>query len=559
MSMAHFYKLMLITACLAGMTAAQTPLFRWVKSGGGTNSDIGYGITVDRSGNSYAVGYFLSASIAFESDTLSNAGGHDLYLVKYDPDGNVVWAKSAGGVSDDYGISVAVDSSDNIYLTGYFLSPNIVFGADTLRNTGGASDIFLVKYDAGGNVLWAKSAGGDNSDHVESIAIDRTGNILLTGGFYSSSITFDSVTLTNLNPGSDIFIVKYDPAGNALWAKSTGGNDNDVGIGVAVDPAGNAYITGFFQSSSITFGSDVLLRTNGASMFVAKYSADGNVVWAKTAGGNSVNDAYGIAVDDSGNSFVTGFYYALSLVFGSDTLTSGGGYDIFIVKYNRNGNVVWARSYGGSAGDFGLAVAAEESGYSYVTGYFRSPTLVIGPDTLVNSGGSDLYVAKLDPAGDPQWAMSVGSGTVVEGFGIGVDGSGNSYVTGYYHAASVVFVPDTLISAGSDDMFIAKIGATRTRVESGHAQPPQDFILYQNYPNPFNPVTVISYQVASRTRVILQLFDQLGREVGTLMNTIQGPGYKTVNFDARFLPSGVYYYQLRTGKNIATKKLILLK
>jgi hypothetical protein len=283
---------------------------------------------------------FYSPSITFGSYTLTNASADtaDMFLVKYAPNGNVLWAKSAGGTGDDRGYSVATDANGNTFVCGYFQSSSITFGSYTLTNAG-YCNIFLVKYAPNGNVLWAKTAGGTGDDEGYSVATDANGNCFVTGLFDSPSITFGSYTLTNAG-NWDMFLVKYDVYGNVLWAKSAGGTGDDEGYSVATDANGNCFVTGMFYSPSITFGSYTLTNAGGniGDIFLVKYDASGNVIWAKSAGGTGDDEGYSVATDASGNCFVTGMFGSSSITFGSYTLTNAGGSDIFLAKLsNTNG------------------------------------------------------------------------------------------------------------------------------------------------------------------------------------------------------------------------------
>ncbi len=246
----------------------------WAKSAGGLGQDCALSIAVDLFQNIYITGDFGSNTMNFGSITLTNAGEDNIFTVKYDANGTVIWAKSAGGSNIDLGVSILADNSGNVYMTGLFSSTSITLGNITLTNTGGM-DVFILKYDASGNVLWAKSAGGTGDDRTQSVTLDAWGNPFLTGSFNSSKITFDTDTLTSAG-GSDIFLVKYDANGNALWAKSAGGPSDDGGFSVAVDASGNDYLTGYFDSPTITFGSDTLLNAGSENMFLVK-SGIGNV------------------------------------------------------------------------------------------------------------------------------------------------------------------------------------------------------------------------------------------------------------------------------------------
>jgi uncharacterized repeat protein (TIGR01451 family) len=373
----------------------------WAKSAGGNYSDYGMEVTVDASGNSFVTGRFSSSSITFGSITLTNsgAGTDDMFVVKYDAGGNVIWAKSAGGVASiDGGHCIAVDANGNTYFSGYFSSSSVTFGSTILTNVGGF-DMFIVKYDIGGNVIWAKSAGGSNNDYGTDIAVDVSGNSYVIGKFSSPFITFESTTLTNAGD-FDMYIVKYDSGGNMVWAKSSVGSSYDDGSGITVDAIGNTYVTGYFQSSSISFGSNTLNNnnnTNGSSdMFIVKYNPSGNVVWAKSEGGSNSEYISSIALDANGIAYVAGYFSSQYIIFGSTTLINVGTAtpDIFIVKYDEDGNVVWAKSAGGTGSDYCYGISTDAGGNVYVTGGF-SPSMSFGSTILSSIGSGDIFVAKL--------------------------------------------------------------------------------------------------------------------------------------------------------------------
>jgi len=379
---------------IAKYDAAGTVL--WAKREGGTSDDVGLSVATDASGNVYVTGYFTSSTITFGTTTLTNAGGgsNDMFIVKYDAAGNVLWAKREGGTSHEIGFSVTTDASGNVYVTGEFISATITFGTTTLTNAGGG-DIFIAKYDAAGTVLWAKRAAGTDYEFCKSVTTDASGNVYVTGEFRSPTITFGTTTLINAG-NSNIFIAKYDAAGTVLWAKGAGSNnDNDCRI-VTTDASGNVYVTGVFTSPTITFGTTTLTNAGSADMFIAKYDDAGTVLWAKRAGGADSDYGYSVATDASGNVFVTGSFLSSTITFGTTTLTNAGSDDIFIAKYDSAGTIIWAKRAGGTNDDYGISVTTDASGNVYVTGRFASPTITFGTNTLTNSGSGDIFIVKYD-------------------------------------------------------------------------------------------------------------------------------------------------------------------
>jgi len=315
--------------------------------------------------------------------------------------GDWLWAKQAGGTSEEAGYSIAVDVNGNSYVTGYF-EESATFGTTTLTSSG-EWDIFIAKLDSNGNWLWAKQAGGADWDEGFGIAVDANGNCYVTG-YFGSSATFGTITLTS-SGYSDIFISKLDSNGNWLWAKQAGGTSEDFGYSIAVDTNGNSYVTGYFEYSA-NFGTTTLTTSEYADIFVAKLGSNGNWLWAKKAGGTNYDWCNSIAVDTNGNSYVTGDFRG-SATFGTTTLTSSGDYDIFVAQLDSFGNWLWANQAGGTEGNGGNSIAVDVNGNSYVTGNF-SGSATFGNTTLTSSGNDDIFVAKLDSNGNWLWAKQAG-------------------------------------------------------------------------------------------------------------------------------------------------------
>jgi hypothetical protein len=417
-----------------------------VRRAGGNSNDEGRGIAVDSSGNAYITGYFQGAAL-FGATTLTSAGSYDTYIAKVDIWGNFLWAKSAGGSSDDVGNGIAVDSSGNAYITGRFQGTSL-FGATTLSSAGN-SDIYVAKVDSGGNFLWAKRVGGINSD----LAVDSSGNAYITGSL-SGTALFGATTLTSAG-GFDTYIAKVDSGGNFIWAKRAGGTSDDYGRGIALDSSGNAYITGSFQGTAL-YGATTLTSSGSYDTYIAKVDSVGNFLWAKSAGGSSDDVGVGIALDSSGNAYITG-YFSGTAVFGATTLTSAGDRDIYVAKLDIGGNFLWAKRAGGISWDSGNGIAVDSSGNTYITGYFNG-IAVFGATTLISAGGDDTYIAKVDIGGNFLWAKRAGGTSSDRGSDIALDSSGNAYITGWFEGTAV-FGATTLTSVWGRDVFIWKVPA----------------------------------------------------------------------------------------------------
>ncbi len=518
---------------------AQAPNWAWAKSAGGTGDDWANEMSTDASGNIVVTGGFDSPTITFGTTTLTNKGSRDIFVVKYDPSGNVLWAKSAGEAGNDWGKAISTDASGNIVVTGEFRSPTLTFGATTLTKSGGSdtSDIFVVKYDPSGNVLWAKSASGTGEDKSYAIPTDASGNIVVQGTFESPTITFGSTTLTNSGL-SDIVVVKYDPSGNVLWAKAAGGTGVDWARATSTDASGNIVVTGAFRSPTITFGTTTLTNKGGDNFFVVKYDPSGNVLWAKAGDYGVISE--GISTDAIGNIVVTGFFGSPTITFGSTTLTKSGTYgnDFFVVKYDPSGNVLWAKGGTGSRNDYGADISTDASGNIVVTGGFYSPTITFGSTTLTNKGGSDtsdIFLVKYDPIGNVLWAKSAGGTKNDLGWGISTDASDNIVLAGLFLSPTITFGTTTLTCSGGlsfGDMFVAKLTST-TGLETFS----KDAGILVS-PNPFNNSTLIQLPEAVQNAEII-VSDLLGKKVIT--RKFSGKEYL---LEKGSMSPGIYFIQI---------------
>ena len=428
---------------LSKISNAQTPKWKWAEETEGES------IAVDTSGNIYAAGFNLT---------------------KYDTTGNVIWTRLVfSGQGELSRISVTVDTSGNIYETGTFLKESISLGKIPLKNadnTGNTTDFFLAKFDENGKVNWAKRAGGTNIDGASSIAVDASGYIYVAGYFTSQKLDFGGWTTFPLNNAdntdntSDLFLAKFDAKGKAIWAKSAGGTKDDAASSIAVDASGNVYMAGSFNSKTLCFGYDTLKNIdatgNTSDFFLAKYDDSGKVLWAKSVGEMTHNaKKQSVAIDASGNAYLEGNYYSNTLYFGSDTLKNadrtGNTSDIFLAKYDAKGNVLWAKSAGGTKDDEASSIAVDASGNAYITGNYGSNTLYFGSTTLKNidttGNTSALFLTKYDNNGKVLWAKSLGGinpsphffNYNVEASSIAVDASRNVYLVGDFHYGNLIF------------------------------------------------------------------------------------------------------------------------
>jgi len=425
---------------------------------------------------------------------------------------------------------------------------------DTTLTSAGSWDIFVAKYNSNGSLLWVQQAGGTSGDIGWGTAVDGTYNSIVTGWFEGTAI-FGDTTLTSAGE-SDIFVAKCDASGNWLWAVQAGGIGEDRGWGITMDGTGKTIVTGSF-SGTATFGDTMLTSAGESDIFLAKYDSSGNLLWVQQAGGTGEDWGGGIAVDGESNSVISGFF-SDTATFGDTTLNSAGDWDISLAKYSVNGNLLWVQQAGGTSDDMGTGVVLDDDGNSIVTGYF-SDTATFGDTTLICAGIRDIFVAKCDNNGNWLWTVQAGGMGEDVGAGIVINGS-STVLTGWFEGTAI-FGDTTLTSAGWGDIFIAKLSGVVTSVEpSGQiVATPTAFVLYANYPNPFNPVTQIKYALPKDCYVKLEVYNILGQKVATLVERKQATGYRIANWDASSFSSGIYFYRLEAGDFVQTRKMVLLK
>jgi Beta-propeller repeat len=425
-----------------------TPHIAAIATAGGSGYDTGTGVAVDASGNVYVTGSYRGTA-TFGNTTSASAGSDDIFVAKYNSSGSLQWVQSAGGANGDYGRSIAVDAAGNVYVSGAY-SGTATFGSVSITSAGNI-DIFVAKYNSSGSVQWVQSAGGLSVDQGSGIAVDASGNVYVTGYFVGTA-TFGSATKTSAG-SADIFAAKYNSSGSLQWVQSAGGLSADFGNGIAVDALGNVYVTGYYAGTA-AFGSTNLVTAGGNDMFAAKYSSSGSLQWVQSAGGTGADFGNGIAVDASGNVYVTGSYWGTA-TFGITTRTSAGSDDVFVAMYNSSGSLQWVQSAGGTSGDYGNGIRVAASGHVYVSGSY-SDTATFESTSKTSAGISDIFAVKYNSSGSVQWVQSAGGLSVDYGNGIAVDASGHVYVTGNY-VGTAAFGSVSKTSAGSNDVYLVRL------------------------------------------------------------------------------------------------------
>jgi len=424
-----------------------------VDMGGSTSSDSAYPARVvsDANGNVLMAGRY-DGVVNFGGITLSSSAyTDDVFIAKYSAAGALQWAHGFGSTGSDVATGAAVDSSGNLVITGYFQG-TVDFGNGPVT-AAGSNSLFVAKYSAAGNWMWFDQVGNAFGN---AVAVDGSGNVVVTG-YYSGTVNFGGGSLSSINGGTDIFVAKYSSSGGYVWAKSYGGSSIDMAKAIAVDHSGNVVVTGYYQGTA-NFGGGSWTSAGGNDIFVAKYaSADGSPIWAKTFGSTTSDYGYGVAVDGSDNVLVAGDFTG-TVDFGGGAQTPSGGGDIFVAKYSSAGAYVWAEHFGGTSayGSHANAVSADGNGNVLLTGWINDFVDFGGGPLTAATYSYDSFVTKVGSGGGYQWAKRAGTSFTDHGNSITADGSGNVLAVGDF-ATQADFGCGALNSPGAQDGYLVKL------------------------------------------------------------------------------------------------------
>jgi len=346
----------------------------WTRQWGTTADDAGDGVAVDDLDNVYVTGY-TDGSL----DGNSNTGGSDIFLTKYDTNGNKVWTRQWGGGTDEKGHGVAVGDA-SVFVTGY------TNGSIDSYPLSGMHDMFISKFDLDGNRLWTVQRGA-------VLAYTRGYAIALSGPFvYVTGSTDGQLDGNAWSGGDDIFLIQYDNSGSWLWTKEWGTNNYEAGNGVATDGGGNPYVAGYT-------GGDLDGNTNsgGNDIFLTKHDVTGTKLWTKVWGTDGTDTGRDVVVDSGGNPYVVG-----DTDGDLDGNVNSGYYDVFVTKYDTDGFKLWTKGWGGVSNEIGMGIATDGDDNLFVTG-FTLGSLEGNP----NSGINDAFLSKLAAPAQPTGSNAV--------------------------------------------------------------------------------------------------------------------------------------------------------
>lgn len=413
--------------------------------------NVGFaGLARDTIGN-VAVASWFTGTTDLGGGPVTTAGGADAALVKYDPLGVNVWNSVIGGAKDQSPRGLAMDPSGNVILVGD-LTGSSQYGGYPL-NCAGSADAFVLKLDTAGLFKWDHVWGDASYQAARAVVADGTG--VIVAGYFHGQIAAGSTVLSSAG-ASDLFLVKMDPGGVVVWAKRFGDVLVQAGdtMFLGTDAAGNV-VWSFGMTGTVDLGGGKPLGTgSGAEVFLAKFDKDGGHLWSHAYGKSGNHTVGGLALAPNGEVLLAGSF-AGAIDFGGGALTNAGDADAFLVKFDGAGNQVWARAFGDDQVQAGYGVDLDASGHVYLTGAFAG-TADFGGGALTSAGGYDIFVAKFDSLGGHVWSRRYGDSGDQAGRSIAVLEAQDVIVAGRFDGV-IDFGGGPLAGTSENNVFLARL------------------------------------------------------------------------------------------------------
>jgi len=412
----------------------------------------GLSVAADKSGNVLLAGAF-QGSMTMGGTTLTSSGKEDGFFAKLSSAGDVLWAKRFGDGQNQSATGIGADANGNVYVTGIFIGTVNFGGGNLTSDTNFFQDVFLAKFAPDGTHIWSKKFGDSNIQYARALAVDASGNVIITG-YFQQNVDFGGGVLTASGQSFDAFVAKFDTAGQHLWSRRYGDATDQSANAVTVDASGNVLVAGH-AAGSIDFGAGAVTASGTPSAFVAKLDPQGAPIWTKVSGGVGKAAANGVAVSATGSVAVVGSFTG-GFDFGAGVLQNPDVDDAYVTVFGPSGAHVLTRKYGDATFQRADGVAFTPNGDVLLTGAFTG-TIDFGTGPVTSVDGFDMFLTRLDLSDAcPTWLRIFSGAAAQSPQQLRFDGAmGNVLVTGSF-GGSVDFGGGPITAAG-DDAFLLSV------------------------------------------------------------------------------------------------------
>ncbi len=534
--MKHYAVLTIFIVLWLLPTAAFLQNWTQVQPFGGNGTETCGGLTVGKDGSVFFGGTFQN-QLLIGSQTLTARGEADIFLSKFNTNGEITWAKRAGSNLEDEVTNLTSDAAGNLIVIGTFWQQSD-FDTIQLKAKQNPKAIFLVKYNADGKAIWGKSLSGGALKNATDVVCDAAGNIFLTG-FFSDSLQIED-TILIAKGTTDFFTAKFNSVGQLQWVLRQGQTGDTRATAMSITRAGDLIVAGFFNDTTNIADTTLIANTADQDLFITKISKNGNPIWAKKAGGVFDSDVTSIVIDEFDNIYLTGYFVGtLRLNQQLAIQSSTGQSDFFLLKYNSDGTPLQARALGGPLLQQATDMIIRDN-LLIMSGFYQGNMTFDGFSFSTNANTVSGFVAAFNPNFICQWAKNIQSDKAIFANRIAASSNGAVFTGGSF-TGKATFDTKTLNISTSYDVFLSKIEFNITNV----IQIPKKAVLFQVFPNPTNGQVFIKTDIE---KFAIRVTNSSGKQI------FSGENRNTLDFSN--LPKGAYFITFQTDFTQQTQQFI---
>lgn len=545
-----FFLLFVANLLTPNSLMAQPMQTSWISTIGGNQFEENNSLAQAPCGDVYTVGFFQEQLGPLQTFGIDREDG---FITKYNDQGVLQWVKQLQGTSTDRINGIAITSDNEIYIVGEFRN-KLYYNNDSLISKG-RLDVFVAKLDSSGQFIWAFSAGASQDDSAHDVDILSNGNVVLTG-YFQQQLPWGPDTLQT-NTSRDVFVAGVTSSGNPLWASVMAGPGVDESNSIATDSSNCLYIMGSFRDFLYP-GGNIVQAEGGVDAFLAKYDSVGQLIWTEIMGGPAGDQGRYVTVDAEQNVIAGGWVSSYLSIPSSLTFVVGNREeDAFAVKYQPNGDLIWAKVIGGTFDERIYAIETDEHGDIYFMGTLDS-LLVVHGDSLRNrhlNRPTDIFVLKYDSLGNYKWGQTLGHYYNDFCYDLIVPNSSTLYMAGSYQDTSI-FVNDTLISAFGYDIFVAKFSMD-TSLSISLLPPTAPTLAAHLFPNPSQEQSLLTITLDKGSELSVLVCNTLGEVVYQHTTDWLPSGQQQLPLSRKGWPSGTYFVRVQSNTRAKTLSWIV--